>query len=98
MRFLVRSATSKKMHGVDATESIVEIGRNRCVAEGLADRIAFSVADACETGLLADHFDFAWARTPGVTSPTREKLIREAPGSSGRRNHRLHDWSKAPPD
>jgi len=78
MRFLVRFRNVEKMHGVDATESIVEIGRNRCVAEGLADRIAFSVADACETGLLADQFDFVWGEDAWCYVADKEKLIREA--------------------
>ena len=51
MRFLVRFRNVARMHGVDATETVVELGRRRCEAEGLADRITFTLADACDTGL-----------------------------------------------
>ena len=37
--------------GVDATETVIERGRHRCDAEGLADRIDFTLADVCQTGL-----------------------------------------------
>ena len=44
MRFLVRFRNVAKMQGVDATETVVELGRRRCQAEGLADRITFTLA------------------------------------------------------
>lgn len=78
MKYLVRFRDVIQMHGIDATESIVEIGRNRCVAEGLAEKVAFTVADACETGLLADQFDFVWGEDAWCYVVEKEKLIREA--------------------
>jgi hypothetical protein len=42
MRFLVRFRNVAKMHGIDATEKVVEQGRARCQAEGLVVLVAFS--------------------------------------------------------
>ena len=39
MRFLVGLQNIAKMTGVDAAETVVELGRQRCASEGLADRI-----------------------------------------------------------
>lgn len=78
MRFLVRFRDVARMHGVDATESVVEIGRNRCIAEGLDDKIAFTAIDACETGLLAEQFDFIWGEDAWCYVTNKEYLIREA--------------------
>jgi hypothetical protein len=41
MRFLVRFRNVARMQGVDATETVVEQGRQRCQQAGLADRIQF---------------------------------------------------------
>ena len=51
MRFLVRFRNVARMHGVDATETVVELGRRRCQAEGLADRITFTLDDVCDSKL-----------------------------------------------
>src|SRR3989304_7116813 len=60
MRFLVRFRNVKHMHGVDATEAVVEQGRRRCAEEGLTERITFVLADASATGLPPAAFDFVW--------------------------------------
>ena len=39
MRFLTRFRNVARMHGVDATETVVELGRQRCKAEGLAESV-----------------------------------------------------------
>ena len=62
MRFLVRFRDVAKMHGVDATETVVERGRARCQAEGLADRITFTLADVCENGLPVGQRGFCLGR------------------------------------
>ncbi len=60
-----------RMHGVDATETVVELGRRRCEAEGLADRITFTLADACQTACPAPAPISSGAKTPGATWSTR---------------------------
>ena len=79
MRFLVRFRSVARMHGVDATETVVERGRCRCEAEGLADRITFIAGrrlptPACPTPAPIS----SGARTPGATWSTRTRLIAEA--------------------
>jgi len=51
MRFLVRFRDVAEMHGVDATEKVVEQGRRLCEQEGLSDKIKFTLADVCDSGL-----------------------------------------------
>src|SRR3990172_3136703 len=51
MRFLVRFRDVAKMTGVDATQTVVERGKARCAAEGLAEKIDFICADVCQSGL-----------------------------------------------
>ena len=58
MRFLVRFREVARMHGVDATETVVEQGRKRCEQEGLSDKIEFTLADVCDSGLADSSADF----------------------------------------
>ncbi len=60
MRFLVRFRDVGRMRGVDATNAVIERGRIRCQEEGLADRVEFTLADACDTGLESGFADFVW--------------------------------------
>src|SRR5437764_962848 len=46
MRFLVRFRNVAHMTGVDATERIVERGRQRTAQEGLSDSVEFVLGDA----------------------------------------------------
>ncbi len=78
MRFLVRFRNVARMHGVDATATVVERGRRRCEAEGLADRITFTLSDACQTGLPSGGFDFAWGEDAWCYVVDKRKLIAEA--------------------
>jgi SAM-dependent methyltransferase len=78
MRFLVRFRGVGEMRGVDATESVVELGRRRCAAEGLAHRIQFTVADVCDTGLPGDSADFVWGEDAWCYVIDKERLIAEA--------------------
>ncbi len=78
MRFLVRFREVARMHGVDATEKVVERGRARCAAEGLADRIDFTLADVTASGLPDAAFDFAWGEDAWCYVTDKEKLISEA--------------------
>ena len=98
MRFLVRFRSVAWMHGVDATEAVIEKGRRRSAAEGfLDDRITFTLADACETGLPAGGFDFVWGEDAWCYVVDKPKLIAEAvrlakPGGSVA----FTDWIEGP--
>jgi SAM-dependent methyltransferase len=78
MRFLVRFRNVAHMTGVDATERVVERGRRRTDAEGLADRIDFVVGDATETGLPDATADFVWGEDAWCYVEDKAKLIAEA--------------------
>ena len=78
MRFLVRFRDVAQMHGVDVTEKVVTSGRTRCEEEALDDRITFTVADACETGLETASADFLWAEDAWCYVLDKDKLIAEA--------------------
>jgi hypothetical protein len=78
MRFLVRFRNVARMHGVDATPAVVEQGRQRCAAEGLADKITFTLADACQTGLRSAEFDFVWGEDAWCYVVDKATLIGEA--------------------
>ncbi len=78
MRFLVRLRGVERMHGVDATEKVVQRGRARCEQEGLSDKIDFTVADACDSGLPSGSADFVWGEDAWCYVVDKEKLISEA--------------------
>jgi ubiquinone/menaquinone biosynthesis C-methylase UbiE len=78
MRFLVRFRDVERMQGVDATPAVIKRGRSRCAAEGLAERIAFTLADVCDTGLPAASFDFVWGEDAWCYVVDKPKLIAEA--------------------
>lgn len=78
MRFLVRFRDVAKMRGVDATEKVVEQGRRRCEREGLSDKIEFTLADVCDSGLEDASADFVWGEDAWCYVVDKEKLIAEA--------------------
>jgi SAM-dependent methyltransferase len=78
MRALVRLLGVTSMTGVDATATVVERGRERCQAEGLADRIRFELADVCETGLPANSSDFVWGEDAWCYVEDKPRLVAEA--------------------
>ena len=78
MRFLVRFRNVARMQGVDATPAVIERGQLRCQAEGLADRITFTLADACDTGLPSGGFDFVWGEDAWCYVVDKGRLIAEA--------------------
>lgn len=77
MRFLVRFRNVARMIGVDATETVVQHGRARCKAEGLADRIAFALGDACQTGLPGASADFVWGEDAWCYVTDKKRLVAE---------------------
>jgi SAM-dependent methyltransferase len=78
MRCLVRFRNVAGMHGVDATETVVEQGRQRCWQAGLADRIQFTLADVTGSGLKSGGADFVWGEDAWCYVVDKAKLIAEA--------------------
>ncbi len=78
MRFLVRFRNVARMTGIDATESMIEEGRQRTGQEGLAERIRFLHADACATGLPDGSVDFVWGEDAWCYVADKRSLIAEA--------------------
>jgi SAM-dependent methyltransferase len=78
MRFLVRFRNVDGMTGVDATETVVEQGRQRCKQAGLADRIQFTLADVCSSGLKSSSADFVWGEDAWCYVVDKARLIAEA--------------------
>ena len=78
MRFLVRFANVDKMHGVDATENVVNRGIKRNHEECVADKIHFTIADACNTGLEGQQADFIWGEDAWCYVEDKPALIAEA--------------------
>jgi len=78
MRFLVRFRKVARMTGVDATTRMVQLGRQRCADEGLADRIEFVEAEATATALPDGEADFVWGEDAWCYVADKPALIAEA--------------------
>ena len=78
MRFLVRFCQVERMIGVDATETVVRLGRCRNEGEGLAGRIDFVLADVCASGLPAATADFIWGEDAWCYVVDKPRLVAEA--------------------
>ena len=78
MRFLVRFRDVARMRGIDATETVLEQGRRRCEQEGLSDKIEFTLADVCDSGLAERSADFVWGEDAWCYVVDKEELISEA--------------------
>jgi len=78
MRFLIRFQDVALMYGVDATEKVIEQGRNHCEQQGLTDKINFVLADVCESGLEDSMADFVWGEDAWCYVVDKDKLICEA--------------------
>lgn len=78
MRLLVRLCDVAKMTGVDATATVVERGRQRCKDEGLANRISFVLADACDSHVADASADFVWGEDAWCYVTDKARLIAEA--------------------
>ncbi|MCP4257464.1 MAG: methyltransferase domain-containing protein [Planctomycetes bacterium] len=78
MRFLVRFRDVVRMQGVDATEKVVKQGIRLCEQEGLADKIEFTLADVCDSGLQDAGADFVWGEDAWCYVVDKDKLIAEA--------------------
>jgi ubiquinone/menaquinone biosynthesis C-methylase UbiE len=78
MRFLVRFRKVARMMGVDATRAMLDLGRQRCAAEGLSDRITFVEGNACASGIPDARFDFVWGEDAWCYVEDKTKLVAEA--------------------
>ncbi len=78
MRFLTRFRNVDSMHGVDATETVVNRGKEQSATEGLGDRIQFTLADACSSGLPDTEADFVWGEDAWCYVVNKVKLVAEA--------------------
>ncbi len=78
MRFLVRFRDVAAMTGVDATETVVARGRQRCQEEGVEDRVRFVLGDVCNSGLPAASADFVWGEDAWCYVTDKPQLIAEA--------------------
>jgi SAM-dependent methyltransferase len=78
MRFLVRFCNVAAMQGVDATPKVVERGQQRCQAAGLDQKISFTLADVCASGLPSASADFVWGEDAWCYVVDKTKLIAEA--------------------
>jgi ubiquinone/menaquinone biosynthesis C-methylase UbiE len=97
MRFLVRFRNVASMVGVDATETVVTRGRERCEHEGLAARIRLIRADVCQSGLPSASADFVWAEDAWCYVADKDALIREAVRVVKRRGViAFTDWVEGP--
>lgn len=78
MRFLTRFRNVASMQGVDATQTVVDRGKQRCEAEGLSDKISFHLRDVLDTGLPSGQADFVWGEDAWCYVVDKAKLIAEA--------------------
>jgi len=78
MRFLVRFRNVARMTGVDATDRVIQRGKQRCHDQGMADRIRFVKADACASGLPGGSADFVWGEDAWCYVADKTRLIAEA--------------------
>jgi Methyltransferase domain len=77
MRFLVRFRGVAAMTGVDATEAVIERGKERCRAEGVSEQVHFVHGDACATGLPDGAADFVWGEDAWCYVFDKARLISE---------------------
>ncbi|MCP4710612.1 MAG: methyltransferase domain-containing protein [Planctomycetes bacterium] len=78
MRFLLKFKNVDKMIGVDATENVVERGKNRMTELHLSDKSEFCLADATASGLAGGSADFVWGEDAWCYVVDKDKLIAEA--------------------
>ena len=78
MRFLLHFRNVGHMTGVDATETMVALGRQRCAREILEGRIAFVRSDVCASGLPDASMDFIWGEDAWCYVVDKALLLREA--------------------
>lgn len=78
MRFLLQFRNVARMIGVDATETMVALGRKRCTEAILSGHITFVRKDVCDSGLPDASADFIWGEDAWCYVKDKETLVREA--------------------
>lgn len=78
MRFLTRFRGVGSMTGVDATQTVIELGKKRCAQEGMDGTIRFVLADVCDSGLPAASADFVWGEDAWCYVVDKPRLVAEA--------------------
>ncbi len=78
IRFLFKFRNVAKMYGVDATEHVVELCRQRCISHGVEKQVDLILSDACESNLPSDSVDFVWGEDAWCYVSDKTKLISEA--------------------
>ncbi|MEN6519868.1 MAG: methyltransferase domain-containing protein [Armatimonadota bacterium] len=78
MRFLLRFQDVKHMHGVDATEEVMNRAQCRCREEGFSNRATFTLADVCNSGIPDSIADFIWGEDAWCYVEDKPQLIAEA--------------------
>lgn len=78
MRYLLKFRGVAQMTGVDATPRMMELGRQRCAAQGFTGRIQFVQADVCASGLPDAQADFVWGEDAWCYVADKPQLIAEA--------------------
>ena len=78
MRFLVRFQEVVSMIGIDLAQSVVDLGRDRCLLDGSASQIEFRCGDACASDLADESADFVWSEDAWCYVPNKDRLIAEA--------------------
>jgi SAM-dependent methyltransferase len=78
MRFLVRFRDVASMTGVDATQKVVDRGRQRCEAAAFNGKITFILAHVANTGLDTGSMDFVWGEDAWCYVENKAALIAEA--------------------
>jgi SAM-dependent methyltransferase len=66
------------MTGIDATEKMVKLGRERCGGEGMGGKIEFMLADVTDSGAPSEAFDFVWGEDAWCYVEDKAKLFAEA--------------------
>jgi len=66
---------NKKKPSDEKADTPLEITRHIL---GLSDKISFTLADACRSGLPSNHFDFVWGEDAWCYVVDKMRLIREA--------------------
>ncbi len=77
MRFLAENFKTE-MTGVDATDKVIETGKARNEARGLADKVNFVKGDVTDIPIEDEKFDFVWGEDAWCYVEDKERLISEA--------------------
>jgi len=78
MRYLLMMRGVASMTGIDATERVVALGRQRCADAGLDGRATFVMGDVLTDHLPAGSADFVWGEDAWCYVTDKPRLIAQA--------------------